>query len=118
MSTSLAKSYQVRPDDQITLAITVGHGQLGTTTVHLEQTELVKDYKEPLELILPDKGKNLDGKTLKCSTVVAAYQKDMKDTSVTYQLKGGVRTLEHTLKQNVTQQGQTVFYSARFSLYI
>lgn len=118
MSTSLSKFYRVRNEDTVTLKITIGHGQVGTTSVNLAGKDLVSGHKNSLNLPIPDPGKELNGKTLFCSTIVADVRTETSETSVTYELKGGVNPFKQMLQESVDSEGDVVFYAATFRFYV
>ena len=118
MSTFLSKLYRVRKDDTVTLKITIGHGQVGTTIVNLSGNELVTGHHGSLELTLPGTGETLSGKTLYCSTTVADIQTATNETSVTYVLEGGAIPFKQTLQETVESHGDVVFYTAVFRFYM
>jgi hypothetical protein len=118
MSTFLSKLYRIQEDQEVTLRITIGHGQVGTTSVSLGVDELVTGHHGTLELVLPATGADLNGKTLYCSTVVADVQTQTNETSVTYELTGGVKPFSETLQETVDDEGDVVFYTATFRFYL
>ncbi len=118
MSTSLSKFYKVRGDDTVTLKINIGHAQVGTTTVNLGLQQLVSGHKDSLSLTLPGTGTDLDGKTLFCSTIVADVRSETNQTSVTYEITGGVSDFKQTLQESVTSNGDVIFYTATFRFHL
>lgn len=118
MSTSLSKFCRVRSEDTVTLKITIGHGQVGTTSVNLAEKELVSGHKNTLELTIPSTGEGLNGKTLYCSTIVADIRTETNETSITYELTGGVKPFKQALQESVDSHGDVVFYTATFRFYI
>ncbi len=52
MGTTVNKFYQVRDADTVTLKITIGNGQIGTTSVSLGKEKIISDHKNTLELII------------------------------------------------------------------
>lgn len=117
MSTSLSKFYQVRDEDSVTFKITIGHGQVGITSVNLGKERIKSDYQNTLELTIPEKGKDLKGKKLFCSTIVADVRTETNETSVTYELTGGAKPFKQTLQESVESEGDVVFYVATFLFY-
>lgn len=117
MNTSLSKLYRVGKGDKVTLKITIGYAQVGTTTVNLGSNKLVSDQKNTFELPIGS-GEDLNGKTLYCSTIVADIQKETNQTSVTYELTGGPQGFKQTLQESVENEGAVVFYTATFRFYV
>jgi hypothetical protein len=118
MSTFVTKLYRVRPEDNVTFKVIIGHGQLGKTTLNLLGDELVAGRRNTFEYTLPGPGNKLDGKKLYVSTVVADVQTDTNETSVTYELEGGVKPFRETLQETVESHGDVVFYTATFRFYV
>ncbi len=118
MSTSLSKFYRIRNTDLIKLSITIGNGQVGTTYVHLGADQVVAGQKNTFNITLPGTGQELNGKTLYCTTVVADIQTITNETSVTYELTGGVVSFKQTLQETVAGDGDVVFYTAAFDFII
>lgn len=117
MSTALSKFYRVRDEDSVTLKITIGHGQVGITSVNLGKERIESDHQNTLELKIPGKGKDLKSKKLFCSTIVADVRTETNATSVTYELIGGVKPFKQTLQETVESEGDVVFYVATFLFY-
>jgi hypothetical protein len=118
MSTFLSKFYQILDGQTVILKITIGHAQLGTTSVSLGTDPLAIGHHGTLELELPPPGTDLDGKTLFCSTVVADVQTQTNETSVTYELTGGATEFRQTLQETVEHEGDIMFYTATFRFYL
>ena len=118
MSTSLSKFYRIRDEDPVTLKITIGHGQIGTTILNLSGEELVSGHKGSLEYVLPKSGKELNNKTLYCSTIVADVRTETNETSVTFELIGGLKPFKQTLQESVESEGDVVFYTTTFRFYV
>ena len=118
MSTSLSNFYRVRNEDTVTLKITIGHGQVGTTSVNLAGNDLVSGHKNSLNLRIPGSGKELNGKTLFCSTIVADVRTETNETSVTYEVSGGVNPFKQTLQERVDSEEDIVFYTGIFRFYV
>lgn len=114
MSTQLTKLYRVKPTSEIKLVITIGHAQQGLTTAYLESDKIVNEKKNSLEIILPEKGKDLKGKTLFCSTTVIDVVTETNETSVTYELLGGRQDFKQVLQESVDKEHGVKHYVATF----
>ena len=118
MSTSLSKFYQVREEDTVTLKVTIGHAQHAVTAVYLGKDQIVPGHRNSLELSIPGSGRELNGKTLYCTTVVADVRTETNETSVTFELIGGVKPFKQTLQESVQSEGEVVFYAATFLFWV
>ncbi len=118
MSSSILQYYRVRLDDTITLKITIGHGQSGDTIVHLGANRIVDGQQGSFELVLLGVGEELNYKKLHCFTAVTDIQTETNETSVRYELIGGVEPYQHTLQETVNAHGDVEFYLATFVFYI
>ncbi|MFQ5793888.1 MAG: hypothetical protein ACE5JP_02430 [Candidatus Bipolaricaulia bacterium] len=116
MSTTLSKFYRVRNEKPVTLTIKIGHGQRGTTSVNLNDEQLVNNHRNTLKQRIGT-GEELNGKTLYCSTIVADIRTETNETSITYELRGGVSQFKQTLQESVESEGDVVFYLATFRFY-
>ncbi len=117
MSTLLSKIIRVRPDDELLIRIEIGYGQLGKSTVQLGQDYLATNQEGNLTLALPGKGKDLAGRTLLCTSVVADVRTETNQTCVTYSLSGGETSWSQTLQESVQSDGDILFYSATMRFY-
>jgi GTP cyclohydrolase III len=117
MSTTLSKFYQVRDEEKVKLKITIGYGQIGTTSVNLGKNKIISDHENTLEETTLGSGKELVSKKLFCSTIVADVRTETNETSVTYELIGGVKPFKQTLQESVESEGDVVFYIATFLFY-
>jgi hypothetical protein len=117
MSTSLSKFYRVRDDDTGRLKIIIGHGQIGKTSVSLDRNDLAVNEQGTVDLTIPGSGRDLKGRTLFCSTIVADVRTETNKTSVIYELTGGVANFEETLQESVDTEGGVMFYTATFRFY-
>jgi hypothetical protein len=115
MSTSLNAFYRVGDDDRVTLKITIGHGQTGTSFARLGEEVLASEHPGKLERALPGTGRELRGKVLQCRTTVADIREETNKTSVTYELKGGLTRFEQTLEESVERERDSIRYKAIFN---
>jgi len=112
------KFYDVEPNRAAQLKITVGNGQVGATKASIGTKRFVDEddttdrdgWKDSWTIKLP-KGKDLDGKMLFVTTVVADVRQETDETSVTYDLTGGVSDFHFTLSERVAQPGGIVIYN-------
>lgn len=117
MSNSLTKLYQVPNSDQeVKLAVRIGHAQLGMTTVSLGTRQLASNHRGTLEVTV-GKGADLNGAQLFCVTTVTDVRTETNQTSVTYELQGGTHTFQETLQETVSNEGDVVFYTAVFHFH-
>lgn len=112
MAVKLQTDYEVDTGD-VTLTIIIGDGQIGTSLVRLDGKELAIGDVTELKL---GKGSSLAGKELFIKTVVADVNDKTNNTSVSYQLKGGVSDREFHLDGSVNEEGGSVIYRAAFEL--
>jgi hypothetical protein len=112
MSTTLTKVYRVRKNDVVILRISIGFAQVGVTTVFLDNEMLAENRRNSFEVKLNKPGESLGGKTLMCSTIVTDVRRETNETSVTYELIGGVIAQKHTLQDSVESEGDVIIYVA------
>ena len=117
MGTTLYKTYNIPKDCTITLTVTIGYGQKGDTQVYLDGKTLCQ-YTDTFTHNIPNKGSELDNKILFCSTIVADIQKGTNETSVIYELSGGVNTYKQILQESVDSDGDVKFYVAYFNFRV
>ena len=117
MNTVLSKFYRIRAEDTVKLKITIGHGQTGVTSVNLGKERIVTGHQNTLELTIPGRGTNLSGKKLFCTTTVADVRTETNETSVTYELLGGITSFRQAMQETVENEGDVVFYTATFLFY-
>lgn len=117
MSTIISKLYQIRPNDVVTLKITIGHGQVGVSTVSLGTSNLAERLRDNLDLFINRPGENLVGKTLICVTTVSDVRMETNETSVTFELTGGITPFKQTLQESVPNHGDVLIYAATFRFF-
>ncbi|MGE5811696.1 MAG: hypothetical protein ACM339_09355 [Ignavibacteria bacterium] len=117
MSNSLTKAYQLHKDDtELKLTIAIGEGQLGVTSVNLENDLIVNNETGTVEKII-GKCIELIGKSLYCSSTVTDIRTETNKTSITYRLEGGINFYENTLQETVNNEGDVVRYNASFFFF-
>jgi hypothetical protein len=116
MSTVLAKYYQVNSAQDVTFKLSVGFGQKSTTSVNLNDIQMITNQLGKINLPL-GKGDTLKGKTLYVTTTVSDVQPSTDETSVTYQLEGGTAPYNNTLQETAPKPNDVVFYTATFVFF-
>jgi hypothetical protein len=116
MSNTLTKAYQLKDGEELKLTIIVGDGQLGITSVSLENELIVNNETGTIERII-GRYSNLKGKSLYCTSTVTDVRTETNKTSITYRLEGGVNTYENTLQETVNNEGDVVRYNASFFFF-
>ncbi len=114
------KVYNVGADENVTLKITVGHGQVGATQAVLKQQTLlnentavdkIKHDKRSEWVIAPGAGADISGEFFVVTTVVADVRSETDKTSVNYELTGGTSDFAFSLEESVDQPGGLVIYN-------
>jgi len=114
MSKNFVEAYKVKPQDTLTLTITIGYAQDSSTTVKLDDIKLKENIDGSFSVPLPEKGSALINKKLKCSTRVGAISPVTNKTSVTFKLMGGLEDSERTLEEKAEKKGQRIQYRATY----
>jgi len=112
MSDSICpNNYTVINDKQVHLTVTIGNGQLGSTTVKLDgETKINGNIDDDLGT-----GEVLTGKVLLINTTVNKANNSTNNASVTYNLTGGTTTVN--CSQGKTFSGQKPLrFSQSFNL--
>ena len=118
MAVSLTEFYRVLKNRKVFLTIKIGHGQVGDTTVKLGPDTILQNHKNTLRDYEIGLGKELHGKTLICTTTVADVRQETNKTSVTYELEGGARPYQSTMKKTVDKDGDVELYVSTFRFYV
>ncbi len=117
MNTTLSKLYRVQDQDNLSLVITVGEAQKGTTSIYLDAEELASSDKNARIKRVLGLGSKLKDKVLYCLTIVADIRRETNKTSVTYELTGGQTPFKQSLEESTESHGDVVFYTAIFHFY-
>ncbi len=112
MAVNLQTDYAVDSGD-VSLTITIGDGQLGSSLVRLNDKELGIGEIDGLKV---GKGSAVAGKELFIKTVVTDVNDKTDHTSVRYELKGGASDQTFDLDGSVDEEGGSVIYRATFNL--
>jgi hypothetical protein len=113
MKTEITRLYRVSPNQNVHLKITIGFGQRGSTSVYVGADRIVDSKVGKVEVDL-GKGSTLKGKMVQCSTLVQDVRGETNKTSVRYELAGGIKPLDEKLQKVVSEDGETVWYTATF----
>ncbi len=116
METTIHRMLRVKAKEEVELKLTIGNGQLGTTSVHLGADLICDETKSRITLSL-GKGKNLRRKQLRCSTLVQDINASTNKTSVAYRFNGSYMPYEEKLTKTVAEEGEIVWYTATFNFY-
>lgn len=108
----LETTYEVG-DGDVSLAVIIGDGQIGTSIVRLDQKEIARGDFEGRPI---GAGAELAGKELLIKTVVTDVNESTDHTSVTYMLSGGPREQRFSLHAMVPNAGESIIYRAFFDL--
>jgi hypothetical protein len=119
MNTPIIENYRVRnTDDPILLSVTIGFAQRGVTRMLLNGNKHGDGIVDSFTDRVIGTGKNLLGKKLLCTVTVDASQSASStgpyETSVDFELKGGLKAVEYGREETVTKQGTVVYYIAIF----
>jgi hypothetical protein len=107
--------YKVRENDELTLRLVVGYGQLAATTISIGGQYLASaEAKSTIEIKIPKKGKDLIKHTLVCISTVKDIQSITDKTSITYTLSGGPEKFEKPLNAIVEENGGVLNYIVEF----
>jgi len=119
MSTSITKIYRVIDgDDHVYLTINIGHAQPGVTSIFLAGKELKSGIKSDIDKLDLGPGKELKSKTLYCTTTVTDIRPETNQTSVKYELTGGLKKFENKYSESVDNDGETISYMASFYFFV
>lgn len=115
MSTQILEPYKVNTEssDLVSLEVSIGDGQLGITSVYLEDKKRIFEKEGDFSFQI-GKGKDIDNKCLFISTMVRDVQPGTNKTEVTFGLKNGIKEYQGTLKKEVNSEGGVAFYAAYF----
>lgn len=110
--TSLNTVYFVRNSNHVIVELIYGDpGQSSSTVMHLDGIELEDGTPGDIVRNLGP-GSGLDGKTLDITASVTDTSRTSNHTEMIVRLRGGATFREFVLSENVTEEGETVFYSA------
>ncbi|UCD18313.1 MAG: hypothetical protein JSV44_05220 [Candidatus Zixiibacteriota bacterium] len=118
MSTKVYKSYRLEDNSQVTLKVTIGHGQKGITDVFLGDRKIIDGKLGSFEEKLPGTGRDLNGQSMLCTTIVADIRTETDETSVRYALAGGVKPYVQPLQESVDSPGDVKYYTATFDFLV
>jgi hypothetical protein len=107
---TLARKYIVRKRD-VFLAVTVGDGQQGLSSVLLDNKEILRT-SPPFSKFLIGSGPDLSGKTLTIRTVVNDVVATTNRMSVTYTLSGGPSSAKFSSKGTVARDNDFLSFEA------
>ncbi len=113
MKTEITRVYRVKANQKVELKITIGFGQLGSTSVHVG-TERIVDSQEGKVQVELGQGGSLKGKMVICSSLVQDVRGETNKTSARYELTGGKKPLDEKLQKVVSDDGEIVWYTATF----
>ncbi|MFH1861807.1 MAG: hypothetical protein ABH878_03245, partial [bacterium] len=82
--------------------------------IHLNDQTISADHIDSLPPKAVGKGSNLIGKVLNCTTTVTDIVPETNDTSITYELTGGIDPFRQTLQTTAPRAGGVIFYTAQF----
>ena len=86
--------YKVQRNQPVTLRVTVGFGQPGGTALRLNGASIpFQNPSGPTQIGSPDR--DLTGSVLQCLTTVRDENPATHRTAVTYELSGGLQTIEY-----------------------
>ena len=109
----LKTEYNVKEQESISLNIVIGDAQIGASIVYLEDKEIGRGEIQKLKIGL---GSTIKGKKLKIKSVVTDVNDMTKQTSITYELIGGIFDQSFCSKGTVEENGDSIIYRAIFSL--
>ncbi len=115
MSTSLTKLYKIANDD-IKFKITIGQGQIAVSDLYLGKQKIGSEIPNSFERSIQS-NEDLKGKSLYCFTIVSDIQTATNQTSITYELTGGVKPFKKLLSESVDEHGETLLYTSTIILY-
>jgi hypothetical protein len=109
MAVTLDTTYAVGSGD-ITLTITIGDGQLGSSRVTLGKKVLAEG--DEIATLPIGKGSILRDKAIQVKSVVSDVNDQTNHTSITYSLRGGPAAADYRLASTVAEEGDSVIYRA------
>lgn len=109
----LKTDYNVKEQELTSLNIIIGDAQIGASIVYLDDEEMGRGIIQVLEIGI---GSAIKGKKIKIKSVVSDVNDMTNQTSITYQLTGGILDQSFTSKSTVEENGDSVIYRAIFSL--
>jgi hypothetical protein len=112
MAVALKTMYEVA-DAEVTVTVTIGEGQLGSSRVRVGDREVTVGDVSKVKI---GKGSAIAGKELFIKTVVADVNDQTNRTSVSYELKGGKVDKTFDLDATVDEEGGSAIYRATFEL--
>jgi len=110
MATKINEVYVVRKSDVI-LSVKIGNAQIGSSLVKLDNKEISRG--EIKDLIIGN-GSDIIGKTLSIKTVITDVSDKTNVLTVQYTLKGGETDKNYDLKDEVSEEGDSVIFRANF----
>jgi hypothetical protein len=111
---TLDQEYLVKQAD-VFLSIIIGEGQIGGTTVFLDDKAILRAGGSFSRLLLGE-GADISGQTLTVISSVNDVNKLTNRMSVTYQLDGGAQDAEFVAKGQVTNNNDTLVFQATITL--
>lgn len=109
---SLKTQYPV-DTGEITINIVIGEGQLGSSVVFLDSTEIKRGDIRQLAI---GKGQEIKGHKIFIKTVVSDINDKTNRTSVIYIIEGGKEKYQQTLEAIVEENGDVIRYYAEIEL--
>jgi len=98
-------------DGDVTLRITVGDGQIGTSLVRLDDQDVASGA---IAMLVVGSGPALVGRRLRVATTVTDVQRLTNRTSMRYLLSGGPDDATFDAAAEVEEEGGSIHYAARF----
>lgn len=98
---------------EVTLRVVVGDGQLGSSLVSVDKTQIASGA---IAFLTVGTGPSLVGKSLRVVTTVTDVQRMTNRTSVLYLLRGGKADRDLPLEETVDEEGDSVHYVVTFKL--
>ena len=100
-------------DKPVTLTVVIGDGQLGSSYVQLDGTKITSGEK--ISNFTIGAGVQIKGKVLRIKSIVSDVNDMTNHTSISYQLKGGVKDATYALESTVANEGDSVLYRAEIA---
>lgn len=97
------------PQDKVTLSVTIGNGQAGTTSLYLNEKTLEPAFQDSFTQVIEDPD-TLSGKELDISTTIVDMNPDSDDITFRLKLSGGESVLNPPADRiRVEQSGRAYF---------
>lgn len=111
--TTLSTTYVVNSTQNfVRISLIIGGAeQTGESTIRLEDSEMLTDYKGDLYDFVIDRNQDLGGKTLYVISTISDTNNDPSNnhTELTVRLKGGVIFREYPLSKVVAENGYATY---------